>query len=175
MAVDVFTVKIMDSSEEALTEIARCYGRVWGGGEDVFLERLKRHRTYEGFLGIAAYTNEKQLAGFAYGYTSEKGQYYRTLLELALTQEQSEYWLKDCFEFVELAVENSYRGMGIGKELAESLLNRAEQKTAVLTTQSDNVSAVHLYDNLNWTTLHEHFLPTADSSLPYVIMGKVLS
>ncbi|MFC0187033.1 GNAT family N-acetyltransferase [Fictibacillus aquaticus] len=170
----IFTVKDLDTSEAGLIEIARCYSRVWGGEESAFLERLKRHTSYEGFRGIAMFTSDNQIAGFAYGYTSAKGQYYRGLLEEVLTPEQSQKWLDDCFEFVELAVETSYRGNGLGKRLAEGLLANTAHKTAVLTTQCDNLSARRLYESMNWSAINENFLPTPDPFKPYVIMGKVL-
>lgn len=69
---------------------------------------------------------------------------------------------------------NVLRKLGLGKELVTRLLEVVENKTAILTTQTDNKTARTLYESLNWTLLKEPFYPN-DINNPYVIMGKELS
>jgi ribosomal protein S18 acetylase RimI-like enzyme len=156
-----------------LQNMVRIYYEVWGGNPNDFLERFKRHTTYPGFKGVVVYDG-KDVLGFAYGYSSIPGQFYHDLLRMELTNSNQEWWLEDCFEFVELVVHPNYRRKNIGQELATNLLENSKKKTAVLTTQTDNISARNLYKKLNWKIIKENFYP-GDTTEPYVIMGKILN
>lgn len=72
---------------------------------------------------------------------------------------------------VELAVHPSFRIKGLGELLVRNLLKDIETKTAILTTQADNVKAQKLYKKLEWETVKENFYTGQD---PYVIMGKII-
>ncbi|WP_102028562.1 GNAT family N-acetyltransferase [Salirhabdus sp. Marseille-P4669] len=135
-----------------------------------FRKSLTKHMTYEGFQGIVAYENS-EVVGFAYGYTSLKGQYYRNLLESALTEQQQEDWLQDCFEFVELCVKTTARKKGIGTNLHDALFQNVTTQTAILTTQIDNLAARAMYKKLGWEEIKKPFYPGEE---PYVILGKKL-
>lgn len=166
-------IKSVSLTELELQNMVRIYHEVWGGNPNDFLERFKRHSTYPGFQGVVAYEG-KDISGFAYGYTSSPGQYYHNLLRMELTNSNQEYWLEDCFEFVELVVHPKYRRNNIGQELATNLLEESQNKKAVLTTQMDNTSARNLYKKLNWEIVKEDFYP-GDTTEPYVIMGKIIN
>ncbi len=165
--------KQFDHSVHTAEEMAMLYQAIWKKEEDDFFERIQRHADYEGFLGIVAYNDTNECVGFAYGYKSEKGQYYRELLEKELTSDEIERWLSDCFEFVELAVHPSYRKNGFGREMADKLVNNSHRKTSILTTQLSNLAAQTLYTSLGWVVVKEKFIPSPTDE-PYVIMGKVL-
>ncbi|QHE63012.1 GNAT family N-acetyltransferase [Rossellomorea vietnamensis] len=74
-------------------------------------DQFKRHSTYPLFEGYLAILDE-QVAGYIYGYSSRKGQYYHELLARHLHSEPE--WVKDCMELVELGVDPAYRGRGSG-------------------------------------------------------------
>ena len=67
------------------------------------------------------------MIGFAYGYASLPGQYYHELLARAFDREECDKWLRDCFEFVELAVHPSFRKQGLGRMLTLKLFARDVQ------------------------------------------------
>jgi ribosomal protein S18 acetylase RimI-like enzyme len=169
-------VKIIkfDNSEKILKRIAALYSSVWNEDENVIIKRLEKHSTYNGFKAIIAMNDKEQIIGFAYGYNSLKGQYYRELLENTLTSEQVTYWLENCFEFVELAIHPFQRKKGIGRRLINLLLEDVANKTAILTTQQDNIPAKSLYRTLNWKVIKEPFLPNGAAGKSYVIMGMEL-
>jgi ribosomal protein S18 acetylase RimI-like enzyme len=169
-------VKIInfDNSEKMRKRIAVLYSSVWNEDENVIITRLEKHSTYNGFKAIVAMNEEEQIIGFAYGYNSLKGQYYRELLENALTSEQVAYWLENCFEFVELAIHPFQRKKGIGRRLVNLLLEDVDNKTSILTTQQDNIPAKSLYRTLNWRVIKEPFLPNGATGKSYVIMGMEL-
>ncbi|MER2261491.1 MAG: GNAT family N-acetyltransferase [Psychrobacillus sp.] len=166
-------IKQFDHSVHVAEEMAMLYQAVWQKEEDDFFERLQKHANYVGFIGIVAYSDTNECIGFAYGYKSEEGQYYRGLLEQELTAEEASVWLTDCFEFVELLVHPSYRGNGLGKRLTEKLVGNYPAQTALLTTKTSNQIAKALYTSLGWVVVKGDFFPSPNDG-PYVIMGKDL-
>ncbi|GIN86273.1 hypothetical protein J6TS2_26590 [Heyndrickxia sporothermodurans] len=61
----------------------------------------------------------REIVGFAYGNTSLPGQYCNILIEKEFHLEEKHKWLSHCFEFVELAIHQSYRKQGPGKNTAK--------------------------------------------------------
>ncbi|MEH7226091.1 GNAT family N-acetyltransferase [Bacillus sp. JJ1566] len=165
----VRVVKI-DKDENILESIDCLYREVWNQS---ILERFKKHSNYDGFSGYIMKSDEEEILGFSYGYTSQSGQFYHELLAKQLNPIEYKKWLDDCFEFVELAVHPKYRNQGFGKLLVHELLKEVTNKTSVLTTQVNNVSARNLYQQLGWVVVKDFFLPSHNDS-PYLIMGKVL-
>ncbi|AXI08824.1 GNAT family N-acetyltransferase [Oceanobacillus sp. 143] len=167
-------VKVLElANKEVLHKVSELYKQVWKSEEHSIKERILKHSLYEGFQGFVILSNEDKLIGFSYGYTSLPGQYYHELLAKEFYSEQYNKWLKDCFEFVELAVNPSFRKQGFGNMLITKLLEEVDNKTAILTTQIDNKPARSLYESLQWKVLKEPFYQN-NSKQPYVIMGKEL-
>ncbi|MGY3717370.1 GNAT family N-acetyltransferase [Sutcliffiella cohnii] len=160
----------INQDENLLEKIDSLYMDIWNHS---IKERLIKHDSYEGFRGCVIISDDEEVLGFSYGYTSLSGQYYHELLSKELESKEYEEWLTDCFELVELAVHPTYRKQGFGKFLVNELLRGVENKTSLLTTQVSNNAARILYESLGWVVVKESFLPNVDSS-PYVIMGKVL-
>ena len=115
-----------------------------------------------------------ELIGYAYGYSSLSGQYYHELLASHLAPDTSTEWLRDCFEFVELAVHPSCRKQGLGARLHDQLLKKLPFKRAVLTTQTNNWPAISLYRSKGWSIISDSFLPYDDPEEPFIIFGKTL-
>lgn len=141
--------------------------------EEQILAHLRRHMGYPGFRGVVLTTAGRDPVGFAYGYRSMPGQFYHTKLEAHLTPAQSREWLQDSFEFVELAVLPGHRRRGWGLRLHDALLADAVERTAILTTEVENVAARTLYERRGWTTLAADFDPRGSGEL-FLIMGKAL-
>ena len=160
-------MKIQSIQDEHLEQIEQLYNKVW---HNSLLERLQRHRTYEGFKGVAILNKTNQLIGFAYGYRSLPGQYYHGLLTKALNPQEYDQWLSGCFEVVELAVDPDLRRQGHAKTLMKELLKGVDRKTAILTTQTDNGSARSLYESMGWVIVKEPFYPGVPEQ-PFVILG----
>ena len=148
-------------------EIQDLYKMIWD--QDIE-ERIKKHATYDGFRLLTELDKNGKLIGFVYGYTSTKGQFYRGLIEKALTTEEIEEWLEHCFEVVELVVHPLQRRAGLGEKLMQQLLQEGNYKTAILTTQTDNTPARHLYTKMGWEIIKEPFIPFGEKE--YIIMGK---
>ncbi|WP_254536332.1 GNAT family N-acetyltransferase [Halomarina litorea] len=123
---------------------------------------FRRHAQFPGYRGLVAATGGSvaspgTVLGYAYGYESRPGQYYRGELAAALPDARADRWLADCFEFVELGVVAHARRQGVGGALHDALLADRPQSTSVLTTGVDNGGARALYADRGWVTLHEPF------------------
>lgn len=168
-----------DPSSEGIDEIVRlyCYCFMGTGFSKDNLEevktRIQKHGGYPGFNGIQAKDPSGKLIGFAYGYTCTPGQFYRAKLGKQLSTAEKEYWLKDCFEFVELAVEPSHRRLGVGESLHDKLLGYSSHHTSILTTQTNNHNAKRLYHKKRWEVVKET-ARVMEGSPVLTIMGKVL-
>lgn len=132
-----------------------------------------KHAGYPGWRGLVALADGGEVLGFAYGYTSTPGQFYRSRIETALGPALSERWLGDCFEFVELGVIPRARRQGIGGYLHDALLHGLPHRTAVLTTWVGNTPARALYASKGWQVLLEPWHSAPDGE-PYVILGLAL-
>ncbi|MCA1554655.1 MAG: GNAT family N-acetyltransferase, partial [Chloroflexi bacterium] len=140
-----------------------------------FAESLTKHMQRKDFRLVAARElSTGQVVGFAYGYASERGQWWNDTIGEALTRVQRDEWLRDTFEFVELAVLPLMQGHGIGSRLYDALFADLPYHTALLSTYAGDTAASRLYRRRGWTTLIEEFtFPGSDE--PFVIMGKKLN
>lgn len=129
-----------------------------------------RHLTQEGFRLVGAHDDAGGLAGFAYGYKSVPGGWWRDMVTSTLHADLVERWFSDGFEFVELAVVPRVQGAGVGTALHDRLLEDVPQRTAVLSTQSENSVALGLYHRRGWIVLDPSFM-FPNRSYAYTIMG----
>lgn len=131
--------------------------------------QFKRHSTYPLFEGYLAIINE-QVAGYIYGYSSLKGQYYHDLLARHLRNEPE--WMNHCMELVELGVDPKHRSRGIAKHLVKRLLQNRTEEKVLLTTRKDNHTAIAFYHKSGFKIIREGFYPNVPHE--YIIMGKHL-
>lgn len=139
-----------------------------------FAAIIDRHLGRRHFRLKAARDAAGRMAGFAYGYTSEPGGWWRDIVTDALDRKLVETWFTDCFEFVELAVRPSAQRRGVGGTLHDALLEGLPHRTSVLSTQSSNEAALRLYAGRGWTVLEEAFM-FPNRHYPYTIMGLDLT
>ena len=88
-----------------------------------------------------------------------------------MTPELRRRWIaQGHFEVVELHVHPDYRRRGIGGRLHDTLLDRLESRTAVLSTQADNRPALALYEGRGWEIVVPalRFAPAGEE---YAILG----
>jgi ribosomal protein S18 acetylase RimI-like enzyme len=145
-----------------------------GGDLVSFLSTFTRHSSREGFTCFVVRDGDGgQLLGFAYGYTSQKGQWWHDQVASALDPTQVQYWLSNAFEFVELAVQPSHQGKGIGSRLHDALLTDLPHHTAMLSTMQAETAGLRLYRKRGWEIVIENFIFT-NIQEAYIIMGKKL-
>ncbi|WP_113928100.1 GNAT family N-acetyltransferase [Bacillus sp. P14.5] len=146
------------------------YTLLYGADPLEMQQQFQRHFQYPNFEGYFAVI-DKRLAGFIYGYSSCKGQYYHELLSKHLNGDRN--WTENCMELAELGVHPQYRRRGIAKELVEALLKNRTESKALLTTRKDNSAGVHFYRKMRWTEVSDGFFPNVPYE--YIIFGKDLS
>ena len=136
-------------------------------------EILPLHAGREGFRAVVERTGDGRLAGFAYGYRGEAGQWWHDLVAAALGEDGTARWLAPGhFEFVELHVRSDLWGRGIGGRLHDALLE-AEPGPAVLSTQRDNERALGLYRRRGWELIVQN-IDFGAGYPPFCVLGKVL-
>lgn len=135
---------------------------------------VPRHLERPRFRFVAEHDESGQLAGIAYGYRGEPGQWWHDLVSDAMDEAARARWLRPGhFEFVELAVRSDLRRRGIGGRLHDALLTGLEGPTAVLSTEVENEPAIGLYLGRGW----EVVLPEIDFGPgypPFLVMGRSL-
>ncbi|MGC4192643.1 MAG: GNAT family N-acetyltransferase [Thermomicrobiales bacterium] len=141
--------------------IGRVYERVWKTDPDQtegFLERaFARHLRYAEFAGLVAVTPDGAVVGFTYGYRSEPGGWWHELVHPALAANDADEWLDDAFEFVELAVDPAWHGLGYGGQLHDTLLRDRDERVALLSTAEGETPAQAMYRKRGWISLVEGF------------------
>ncbi len=136
-----------------------------------FARSLPDHIQREGFRFMGAFeTNSARMLGFAYGYTSARGQWWHENVRSALPPPMAREWLGDSYQLTEIAVRPEAQGGGIGSELHDRLLGSVPYAKAVLSTLDAETIAYYMYQARGWVTLLENYYFTGVSQ-PYRIMG----
>lgn len=146
-------------------------GPPYGRGSDqveTFRDSLPLHVTRDGYHGFAA-RHGTSTVGFTYGYTSARNQWWHEQVRKALGT-RSRRWLDDALEYVELAVDPTYRRLGIGRRLHDQLLVAQPHPRAVLSTIDEVTAGLRLYESAGWEVLVRGFR-FERTATKYVIMG----
>jgi ribosomal protein S18 acetylase RimI-like enzyme len=160
-----------DEAEQMARERIDELGALWPDIQGTPLhEIIPMHVDRQGFRFVAAEDAEGRLAGIAYGYHGEPGQWWHDLVGENMTAEQRDRWLRPGhFELVELAVRPDLRGQGLGRRLHDAVLDH-EPGPAVLSTQVNNEAALGLYRSRGWETV----VPAIEFEWgTWCIMGRV--
>jgi ribosomal protein S18 acetylase RimI-like enzyme len=178
-AVEVLTLDT-GKAPSVCDDVVEVYRRAWKptpfwpgrAGVKEFGSRFLRHSVNPDFRLCVASSND-DIVGFAYGYTSVPGGWWRQTVSAELTPDQTEFWLDDCFELAELAVVPGFQRQGVGRRLHDLLLARLPHGTALLSTQENNEPATLFYNRLGWSVVRSNFL-FPNRPHPYFIMGLTL-
>jgi ribosomal protein S18 acetylase RimI-like enzyme len=133
----------------------------------------RKHVTHEGFACRAALIDQSTLVGFAYGYTTQPGQWWHDLVRRALARESAEEWLDDSFELSELHVLPEYHGIGIGRQLLSSLAAGIPHANMLLSTPDSDTRAFRLYRDTGFVDLARNYLFPGDAR-PFAVLGARL-
>jgi GNAT superfamily N-acetyltransferase len=126
-------------------------GRAWRD------EHLPRHAMRPDFqFLVAARRDGGGLAGFAYGYTGDYGQWWTDRIATVLTDDDRATWLdQPHFEVAELHVRPDAQRQGVGTQLFTALLDRQPHDRALLTTHAQDRPGLPFYTKLGWRRLGE--------------------
>jgi GNAT superfamily N-acetyltransferase len=136
-----------------------------------FRRVLPRHAERPDFRCVGALNVDSgEIVGFAYGYRSLAGQWWRDNVAHALDRRVANEWLSDAFQVVEIAVTPAHQGRGLGGALHDHLLIDLPHASAVLSTIDAKTVARHLYLHRGWQEILTGFrFPGV--ARPYTIMG----
>lgn len=143
-----------------------------GRGSDVRQRILDVHRRRRGFRALVAIDDAtREVVGMTYGYHGAPGQWWHDVVVGAVGRDVGSRWFGDSYELVEIAVQPSHQGLGIGAALIEALLRDREEASCVLSTRVDS-RAHYLYRRLGFEVLNE--MQFAPGGAPFYIMGRRL-
>jgi GrpB-like predicted nucleotidyltransferase (UPF0157 family)/ribosomal protein S18 acetylase RimI-like enzyme len=134
-----------------------------------FVQTFEQHSERADFRLCTA-TDNRRMVGFAYGYGSKPGGWWREHVQKGLDRRSARAWLGDAFEVAEVAVARESQGQGIGTRLLDSLLGGLPHRTAVLSTQRDNRRAVAFYEKRGWRVIVDD-LQFPHRQEPFIVMG----
>jgi ribosomal protein S18 acetylase RimI-like enzyme len=137
---------------------------------------MERHTAYPGFRAFVA-GRRRNVAGFAYGFHGEPGQWWHDVVHAALAEtggaEHARTWMDDAFEVAELHVHPDSQGQGLGRRLITTLCAGRTEGTVVLSTLDAQTPARNLYRSLGMTDLLSGFRFPGGGPL-YAVMGARL-
>jgi ribosomal protein S18 acetylase RimI-like enzyme len=140
---------------ELASRIWPCYQAVFGdfASHETWRQDLfDRHAARAGYR-LAVGSDDGAVAGFAWGYIGQRGQYWTDLACGVLPSEITDVWVGGHFEFVELAVLPDYRRRGLGSRLHDTLLAGVTQRCLLSTADDAADPAVRLYLRHGWRKL----------------------
>jgi ribosomal protein S18 acetylase RimI-like enzyme len=150
-------------------ELWPLYRSVFGDFDDVETWREQvwdRHAARAGFR-LALAREGRQLVGFGYGYTGERGQWWTDTAATTLHPAVAADWLGGHFEVVSIGVAEAGRRGGVGRQLITALTDGLDQSRWVLMTSSDPEDpARRLYRATGWAVIGPGFSPGQ------VVMGR---
>jgi GNAT superfamily N-acetyltransferase len=93
------------------------------------------------------------VVGFAFGYASGGVEYIRKIVRNSLGEEDAQEWLSSHFFVAEIALDEPFRGKGIGSRLHDHLLKEVTYRYVVTCTHPEASPADHLFQNRGWQIL----------------------
>jgi ribosomal protein S18 acetylase RimI-like enzyme len=110
-------------------------------------------------FGIATAETGDQLVGFAYGYTLRPDtQWWQNYLE-PVPDEVAHEWPGRTFALIDLAVDERWRGHGLGRKLTEVLLASRTEQRATLSVQPTATGTQAFYVHLGWHRVGRKRMP----------------
>jgi GNAT superfamily N-acetyltransferase len=142
---------------------------------------ITTHVSRPRFRAVATLTEQGHLLGFGYGYHSAPGQWWHDQVRAALDSTRpgpgvTDYWLRDCFEVVELHVRPVAQGHGVGESQLRALLAMTTAKTTLLSTPEaaeDTSRAWRLYRRAGFVDVVRRLLFPGDPR-PFAVLGREL-
>jgi ribosomal protein S18 acetylase RimI-like enzyme len=144
------------------TDVDHLAAQIWPVYQTVFgdfdsyeiwrADLFDRHAARDGYRLVTA-VDGSTLAGFGWGYTGQRGQFWSDLVCNSLPTAITDEWVGGHFELVELAVLPEYRGQGVGRALHDKLLESVTGRCLLSTTDDPADPAVRLYLSSGWRKL----------------------
>jgi len=132
---------------------------LWTDEESQHHRELLTSLKEEPSFGIVTAEASGQLVGFAYGYQLRPDtRWWQSFLE-SLPAELTDEWPGRTFALIDLAVDESWRGKGLGRELTETLLASRSEQRATLSVQPTATDTQDFYVHLGWRKVGRKQMP----------------
>jgi GNAT superfamily N-acetyltransferase len=123
---------------------------VWSDGDDEAQRQSLQEMSGDDTFGIALALNRDAVAGFAYGHRLPVSHGWWDGFPAELPPGFSAEWAGRTFALIDLAVDEAYRGHGVGGQLIGRLLGARAEERAVLSVQPAAVETHRIYEHLGW-------------------------
>jgi ribosomal protein S18 acetylase RimI-like enzyme len=138
-------------------------------------DQLVRHAAMPGFTGCAATERgTTRVLGMTYGFSNLPGQWWRDRVAAALGPARTRELLDDSLCLMELGVIRAARRRGVAEALVDALLAGGGHPQALLSTQSDNRSALAFYRATGWQVVAPRMSFGAGFA-PYDILWRLVT
>lgn len=174
-----FTVQPAPTNGPLFEGAIRVYGEAFARppysdpdrGREVRQRMRDVHALRKGFRLLVATDEQGGVVGMIYGYHGADGQWWHDTVVKEVSAEQSDHWLADSYELVEVAVDPGHQDRGIGSALIAALLEGRPEATCVLSTRTDSRAHV-LYSRLGFELITE--MAFTRGGYPFYVMGLQL-
>jgi ribosomal protein S18 acetylase RimI-like enzyme len=154
------------ASERLFEPICALYDQVfsqppfrWTDEESQHHRKLLSDLMEEPTFGIASAEAGGRLAGFGYGYQLRPDtRWWQNFLE-PVPDELAREWPGRTFALIDLAVDQAWRGQGLGRKLTEMLLGSRAEQRATLSVQPTAVDTQAFYVHLGWHKVGRKKMP----------------
>jgi ribosomal protein S18 acetylase RimI-like enzyme len=151
----VHQIEIRNSVQDITEELVEVCGAAFGDDATGFRDdQLTRHPSRDDFR-IALASVDGRIAGFVYGYTGRSGQWWTDRMREQVPAEVYAEWFDGHYEVVTLAVHPDHQRRGLGAALMRTLVGRATNDRALLSTAAGDSPARRLYQRLGWRAVAE--------------------
>ncbi len=153
-------------AEEFFDPICQLYDQVfsrppfhWTDDESQHHRELLASLKDDPSFGIVTAEAAVQLIGFAYGYAlAADTRFWQNFIE-PLPEVLTREWPGRTFILIDLAVDEAWRGRGLGRELTQTLLASRSERRAVLSVQPAATDTHAFYVHLGWHKVGQKKMP----------------
>ena len=131
----------------------------WTDDESEHHRRMLTSLLTEPTFGIFTAAADKRLVGFAYGYQLPPDTRWWEGFQEPLSPDRTREWEGRTFAVIDLAVQQKWRGQGIGRELVRTLLANRSEERATLCVQPTASDAQVFYNRLGWQRVGRKDMP----------------
>lgn len=132
---------------------------VWTDEESQHHRDLLARLMDEPSFGIVTAEAAGRLVGFAYGYAlAPDTRFWQNFIE-PVPEELTREWPGRTFILIDLAVDEAWRGRGLGRKLTEGLLASRSEQRAVLSVQPTATDTQAFYVHLGWQKVGRQTMP----------------
>lgn len=143
----------------------------WPKDEDIQYRRRFLSMIKDPTFSIAtAATNSQTLVGFAYGKVLRPDTHWWEGFTAPVSQEVTTEQENRTFAFIDFAVAESARGMGVGRQLHDTLLANRTEERATLAMEPNAHEVRRVYEHWGWTVVGRLRGPSTDFAPEFDIM-----